>query len=92
MRSAVATRSGLVGQVDLGIDAGFTGGALEGLGGRAQVARAVVDDGDAHQRSPSESDKTERRAGVAAATASARWHAKRSTARLRPASSALPAK
>ena len=39
---------GLVRQVDLGGNAGFARGALEGFGGRAQVARAVVDDCNAH--------------------------------------------
>ena len=53
MRSARAHALGVGGQIDLGRDAGFARGALEGLGGRAQIARAVVDDGDAHrQRRP----------------------------------------
>ena len=30
------------------VDAAFARGAFEGLGGRAQVARAVIDDGDSH--------------------------------------------
>ena len=39
---------GVGGQLDLGRDAGLARGALEGLGRRAQIAGAVVDDGDAH--------------------------------------------
>ena len=51
-RSASAVR------IDLGVDAGFAGGAFEGLGGRAQIARAVVDDGDAHgQTAPDQANR-----------------------------------
>ncbi len=39
---------GLVGQIDGCVDTGFTRGALESFGGRAQIARAVVDDRDTH--------------------------------------------
>ena len=39
---------GVGGQLDLGRDAGFARGAFESLGRRAQIAGAVVDDGDTH--------------------------------------------
>ena len=48
-------------QVDLGGNAGFARGALEGLGGRAQIARAVVDDRDAHFRAARIEQQADRR-------------------------------
>ena len=42
---------GVGGDLDLGVEAGLADGPLERLGRRAQVARAVVDDGDAHRAS-----------------------------------------
>ena len=41
-------RLGVGGDQDLRVQPGLAGGALEGLGRRAQVARAVIDDGDGH--------------------------------------------
>jgi len=39
---------GIGGQLDLGAHAAFARGAFERLGGRAQIARAVVDNGNPH--------------------------------------------
>ena len=50
VRRAHALR--VVGHLDLGARATLARGALEGLAGRMEVARLVVDDGDAHQRPP----------------------------------------
>ena len=63
MRSAAATISGSAVRSISRVDAGLARGALEGLGGRAQVARAVVDDGDAHCLAPPRNRSRPSRAG-----------------------------
>ena len=51
-RSARATASGSLRHHDRLIVPAFARGALERLGRRVQIARAVIDDGDAHRRAP----------------------------------------
>ena len=48
MRSAAATSFGLAVTSTRSSRARFARGALEGLGGGAEIARAVIDDGDGH--------------------------------------------
>ena len=43
---------GARGDFDLAAHAGLARGALEGLPRRVQIARAIIDDGDAHRMSP----------------------------------------
>ena len=51
-RSARATHGRVVGHHDRLIEAGLMRRALERLGGRVQIAGAVIDDGDAHRGAP----------------------------------------
>src|SRR5207302_1740997 len=61
------------GHSDLGGNPGFGGSALKGFRGRAQIARAVIDDGDDHGRLPPRTPLVEGTAPARRGSISTAW-------------------